>query len=244
MTPPRVLVFAGLDPSGRAGLLADGDAISALGAQPVLCATAIAAQSSRRLVHREPVTRVALEAQACAALEDGPVAAVKIGMIGTRDLLAALHALLRGPLAGVPAVLDPVLETSRGGALFEGHASEILPVLADVALVTPNLHEAECLAGTAAKNPETMLQAARALARRGAGAVLLKGGHLEGAPADLLWVGAQERERWFHGERIPRGKRGTGCRLASAIAAGLALGHPLEASVEEGIRFVRGYLAT
>lgn len=241
MSAPRVLVLAGLDPSGRAGLLADGEAVRGLGAEPVLCATAIAAQSGRRLVLAEPVSRAALEAQVEGALEDGELGAVKIGMLGRPELLEALAALLEGPLAAVPAVLDPVLETSRGGALYAGPPADFDRLLARVALVTPNLGEAARLSGIRVVDEASMLEAAQALAARGARAVLLKGGHLVGAPADLLW--AEGRARWLRGERIAGSRRGTGCRLASAIAAGLARGRGLEPSVEGAVAYVRAYLA-
>jgi len=241
MSPPRVLVFAGLDPSGRAGLLADGEAVRAAGATPVLCATAIAAQSGRRLLRVDPVPLAAIEAQARAALEDGPVAAVKLGMLGTREILEALAALLEGPLAGVPVVVDPVLETSRGGALYAGAPHDYRRLMPRAALVTPNLAEAGTLSGIGCRDEASMLTAAQALLDQGARAVLVKGGHLSGAPADLL--ACADRRTWLRGERSEAKKRGTGCRLASAIAAGLALGRPLEESVARGVAQVRAWLA-
>jgi hydroxymethylpyrimidine/phosphomethylpyrimidine kinase len=242
MNPPRVLVFAGLDPSGRAGLLADGEAIRKMGAQPILCATAIAAQSETRLLRIAPIPVADLLAQAECALEDGRVAAVKLGMLGTRATLEAILALLRGPLTGSAAVVDPVFSTSRGGALYEGDPKDYLELAAQVDLVTPNLAEAELLTGITCRDEEAMGRAARALIDQGARAVLVKGGHLPGAPADLLV--SRSGQKWLRGGRVQHDKRGTGCRLASAIAAGLALGRPLEASVERAVELVRGYLAS
>lgn len=236
----RVLVFAGLDPSGRAGLLADGQAISANGAQPVLCATAVAAQSARRLVRMEPVSPAALMAQAEGALEDGPVAAVKIGMVGSRALLQVLVGLLQGPLAGTPAVADPVLSTSSGGALFEAEPSEWLPLAWAARLVTPNLLEAGALTGLPCRDESEMETAARALAALGVRASLIKGGHLPGVPADLLWDAGQVHR--YRGQRIARQSRGTGCRLASGIAARLAKGEGLEASVEGAIAYLKEWM--
>lgn len=240
MIEARVLVFAGLDPSGRAGLLADGKAVRAAGAHPVLCATAVAAQSSGRLVRLSPVGAETIAAQAEAALEDGPIAAVKLGMIGTLEVRDALVALLRGPLARVPIVVDPVLETSRGGRLFEGGPRDYLPLIDCADVVTPNLVEAAALTGLPCAREDEMLPAALALGEVGARAVLLKGGHLAGPPADLLWSGGQAR--WLRGERIAHVKRGTGCRLASGVAARLALGRTLEQSVAEAAAWLRGWL--
>jgi len=214
---PRVLVFAGLDPSGRAGLLADGEAVHAQGAGAVLCATAVAAQSSRRLVRMEPVSARAVEAQAEAALEDGPIAAVKVGMVGSREVLAALLRLFAGPLAGAALVVDPVFQTSRGGALFDGSPAEWAALMGPASLVTPNLGEAAALTGLPCETPAQMEAAAHELSRLGARAVLLKGGHLPGEPADLLWSAGHAR--WLSGQRLAVARRGTGCRLASAWAS-------------------------
>ncbi|MGC4122729.1 MAG: hydroxymethylpyrimidine/phosphomethylpyrimidine kinase [Myxococcales bacterium] len=237
---PRVLVFAGLDSSGRAGLLADGQAVLASGARPVLCATAIAAQSSSRLVRMEPVSAAAVQAQAQAALEDGPIAAVKVGMVGSKEIHRTLLALFEGPLARAAIVVDPVFQTSRGGALFDGTAAEWSPLMAPATLVTPNLAEAAALTGLPCAGEAQMAEAARRLVALGARAVLLKGGHLEGNPADLLW--ASGAPSWMRGERIPGARRGTGCRLASAIAARLALGARLEEAVPQGVEWLRSWM--
>jgi hydroxymethylpyrimidine/phosphomethylpyrimidine kinase len=234
-------VFAGLDPSGRAGLLADGEAIRAQGAEPVLCATAIAAQSQNRLVRASALPPEDLAAQAEGALEDGALAAVKVGMVGSRAVLGALLQLLDGPLRRAPLVFDPVLSTSRGGSLFDGEVDELLPLVERAALVTPNLSEVGRLTGMEVQDEALMYEAASRLALRGAKAVLLKGGHLAGAPADLLLCG--DEPRWFRGARVKKSKRGTGCRLASATAAGLAVKLPLEDAVERGIAYVRSYLS-
>lgn len=238
---PRVLVLAGLDPSGRAGLLADAEAVRDARALPVACATAIAAQSRGRLVHLEPVGAGAIAGQIAAALEDGPLAAVKLGMLGTPAVLRAALVALKGPLAGVPVVADPVLSTSSGGSLYQGPPQDYLELLPFVHVLTPNLPEASLLTGAPVADPEQMLQAARWLGSRGPRAVLVKGGHLSGAPADLLWT-AQDA-RWHRSDRVAAvGKRGTGCRLASALAAGLARGLELEEAVEAAIAYVRRYL--
>jgi hydroxymethylpyrimidine/phosphomethylpyrimidine kinase len=244
--PPRILVLAGLDPSGRAGLLADGETVRAFGCEPILCATAITAQSSARFIVSAPVPPELLRAQVDGALEDGPIAAVKIGMLGNRRALEAAVGLLRGALKGVPAVVDPVLESSRGGSLFEGAPDELLPLIELAELVTPNVQEGTQLSGTNINDEAVLHEAASRILLRGARAVLLKGGHLPGAPVDLLLAGAASgvQMRYFRGERIAAKRRGTGCRLASAIAAGLAVNMPLERSVERAIGFVRRYLAT
>lgn len=220
--------------------MADGEAVRESGASPVLCASAVAAQSSARLVLAEPVSARALRAQIEGALEDGPIGAVKVGMIGSREILRELVQAAEGPLARAPMVVDPVLATSSGGRLFEGEAEELWALLERAALVTPNLAEASALGGLELTDEALMHEAASRLLLRGARAALVKGGHLAGAPADLLLEPAGAR--WFRGERIRAKKRGTGCRLASAIAARLARSEPLARAVEQGIDFVRAYL--
>ncbi len=238
---PRVLVFAGHDPSGRAGLLADGEAIEALGAEPVLAATGIAAQSEKRLVGLFPVAPGAIATQVAAALEDGPIAAVKIGMLGSRATLEAVLQALYGPLARIPVVYDPVLETTRGGKLFDGDAEDLMPLLSRATVVTPNLDEAAVFSGTKVQDESQMYEVASRIALQGNCAVLLKGGHLGGDPSDLLLAGG--RALWLRDERIPSRKRGTGCRLAAAVAAGLATGKSLEESAAAARRYVRSFLA-
>ncbi len=255
---PLVLAFAGLDPSGRAGLLADGESIRARGALPALCATAIAAQSSNRYLGSFCVSQAALDAQLFGALDLGEPsagarrpAAVKVGMVGRREALRALLEHLDRGAENEPGILgdveqvivDPVLSSSRGGKLFEGEPQELFPLISRALLVTPNLDEAAALLRAAPiADEEGMERAARALCDRCGSAVLLKGGHLRGDPSDLL-VMPDGTARWFRGERLevpPR--RGTGCRLASAIAAGLALGVPLAEAITEARALVARYL--
>lgn len=241
MTLPRVLVLAGLDPTGRAGLLADAEAIVLEGARPVLCATAIAAQSEKRLLLAHPLPPEAILAQVNGALSDGPVQAVKIGMVGAVSCVPLIAMLIDGHFSGVPVVLDPVLETSRRDALFPGAPEDLVPLLERAHLVTPNLREAEALGGLAVTDVALMHEAASRVLLLGSRAVLLKGGHLDGAPSDLLLQASGAR--WFRDGRIASSRRGTGCRLASAIAAGLACGRSLEESVGRARERLRRYLA-
>ncbi len=239
-TVPRVLVLAGLDPSGRAGLLADGEAVFTMGAKPVLCATAITAQSSKRMLCMEAVSVTALERQVAAALEDGEIAAIKLGMLGNKELLSQIVALLQGPLAQKPVVVDPVWQSSSAGKLFEGTPDDYWKLIQRADLITPNLQEASLLSGIAVRNEELMVEAANRLVLRGARQVLIKGGHLYGPPSDLLFEGG--RVTWFREERINNCNRGTGCRLASGIAANLAAGIDLKESIERSREQVRKYI--
>jgi len=228
MNPPAVLVLAGLDPSGGAGLLADAEAIRAMGARPLCVATALTVQTTRAARSFKAVDAALIAESVRALLEEEEVRAIKIGMVGDASNARAIRALLP---QGVPVVVDPVLAASSGTPLFSGRPRELLE-LARGAVLTPNLAEAEALLEGPAD--------ARTLLARGPAAVLLKGGHLPGPPTDVLALPANTES--FSAGRIPVKARGTGCRLASAIAAGLARGTPVREAVIDARRYVREYL--
>lgn len=230
-----VLVLAGLDPSGGAGLLADAEALRAFGLRPLCVATALTVQTTRHALRFQPVAPLLVQDSARALLEEEDVRAIKIGMVGAGPMARAIVDLLRD-FPALPLVVDPVLAASSGAPLFKGPggAGAYLELMRG-AVVTPNLGEAEALSGMA--DPEA---AARALQKLGARAVLVKGGHLEGDAIDLLFDGT--RIERLVGARIAARKRGTGCRLASALAAGLASGLTLLAAAQEAKLYVRGYL--
>lgn len=235
-----VLVLAGLDPSGGAGLLADGEAIRAAGARPLLCATALTFQSMRRVHGWHAVSPAHVEAQALALLEDEPgIRAVKIGMLGAAA--ASVARLRESPgLRGVAWVIDPVLASSSGAPLVEGGARAYDDLLRG-AVVTPNADEAAALSGLPVPtNEDELLRCAEAIVGRGARAVIAKGGHLAAEPTD--WVVTPEGASRLPGERRPGSKRGTGCRLASFLAARLAAGDALPVAAAAAKGFVAGYL--
>jgi len=255
---PNVLVLAGLDPSGGAGLWADGGAIAAAGGRPLLCATAITVQSTARVHSYHPVPAGVIEAQVLALLEDEEeaIAAVKVGMIGSAAAMAAIERLMDHPsLAAAPWVIDPVLRASSGAALVEGGAGAYEAVLRRAEVVTPNVDEAAALGlhlagrggassgpgrGGAPESDEAFVSLARRILDLGVRAVLLKGGHLEGAPVDrLLTPSGMER---LEGVRIPGSRRGTGCRLASFLAARLAAGDRLLDAARSAKAHVATYL--
>jgi len=241
---PWVLVVGGLDPSGGAGLAADLWALAEVGARGCPVATALTAQGPRGARAFEPVRPAMLRAQV-EALLDGLAArrrprALKTGMLATAANAAALARLLaRGPLAQAPLVVDPVLAASSGLPLLGARSARaaLAPLLARATLVTPNLPELAMLTGLAVDGDEAAVAAARSLGCR---AVLVKGGHRTGAPVDLL---VTARRVWrFEGRRRKGTARGTGCRLASAIAGLLAQGAALPEAVGGGRKVVERYL--
>jgi hydroxymethylpyrimidine/phosphomethylpyrimidine kinase len=241
----RVLVAAGLDPSGGAGLLADLEALRAAGAQGWAVATALTAQGPRGARAMEPVP-AGLVLRQIDALLDGArqrPRALKTGMLGSAENARALAARFgAAPLAGVPLVVDPVLRSSSGLALLSDSrrrppAAVLGPLLERAALATPNWPELEALAGRPLASEAEAVAAARALPAR---AVLVKGGHRQGEPVDLLVRGRSVVR--FRGRRRAGIARGTGCRLASAVAALLARGARLEDAIRWAKRYVERYL--
>jgi len=239
-----VLVVAGLDPSGGAGLAADLEALGAVGARGWPVAAALTAQGPRGVRGWSPVPVELLLAQVDALLDGAPSrpGAVKTGMLGTAALAGALAERLSArDLARVPLVVDPVLLSSSGTLLLDlagGTPAEVLgPLLQRARLVTPNLEELAALTGLEVGDDEAAVAAAR---RLGARAVLVKGGHREGAPVDLLVEG--RRVTRFGGRRRPGTARGTGCRLASALAGLLAGGASLDEAVRGAKRVVERHL--
>lgn len=232
-----VLLIGGTDSSGGAGILQDGRVLEAFGGTARLIVTAVTAQGQGGVTAVQTMPRDILLAQIAAVASLGPVAAVKIGLVPDTATGAILAEALLNFWPQVPIILDPVLGASAGGALRGGADFGALWSLAT--LVTPNLPEAAALlAAPEAPNRRAMTAQARALQARGARSVLLKGGHLSGETcADLLLTEAGGR--WFSGPRLPGKRRGTGCALATAIAAGLAQGRDLPGAILSARRWLR-----
>jgi hydroxymethylpyrimidine/phosphomethylpyrimidine kinase len=233
MTTPAVLVFAGLDPSGGAGLLADFEAIRGAGARPLCVATALTAQTSRRMHGFQPVLPQLVLQTAHALLEEEQVGAIKVGMLGTPQMARVVGEVIAR--AGLPAVVDPVLSSSSGGALFQGGPETARRTYAELwpsALLTPNADEAQALLGLAAPpdDADALERAAKEFVARGARAALVKGGHAHDAEAVDVLCDATGCRR-FAAPRLQAAARGTGCRLASAIAAHLSLGRGMDEAI-------------
>jgi hydroxymethylpyrimidine/phosphomethylpyrimidine kinase len=243
MTPTAVTI-AGSDSSGGAGIQADLKTFSALGVYGASVIAALTAQNTKGVtaIHAVPSDFVA--AQMDAVFGDLAVGAVKIGMLGNAEVIAVVATgLARHKQTNV--VLDPVMVATSGARLLEPDAiaalrSELLPR----AVVTPNLPEAAVLADMPVATDEAgMRRQAERLLGLGAKAVLMKGGHAEGAEsADILFTGASAVR--FAAKRIATSNtHGTGCTLAAAIAAELAKGQGLEAAVRSAKEYVTAAIA-
>lgn len=240
----RVLVIAGSDSGGGAGIQADIKTIAALGGYAATAVTALTAQNTQGVhgIHAVPPAFVA--EQIARVLGDIGADAVKIGMLADEAVIGAVVKLLRD-FAG-PVVLDPVMVAKGGASLLENAATQALfdNLLPRAAIVTPNLPEAEALVGFPVDSLAAMDRAARVLLDKGAGAALVKGGHAAGEEiVDLLVSGSETKA--FYGQRIhTRSTHGTGCTLASAIAVSLAQGRTLVESVARARSYVRAALLT
>ena len=236
-----VLVIAGTDSSGGAGLTRDVATLTHFGVEALCAVTAVTAQTDREVTAVELQPPALVRAQISAALASGRAAAVKVGMLGGREIVAAVAGAVpareRGPLA-----LDPVLAATSGGALLDaaGRTALLTELLPRATLLTPNIPEAALLLGAApASEAAEIVAQGRALCALGAAAVLMKGGHASGSPQAVDWLVTQEGAvHRFAAPRLAGQRRGTGCVLASAIAAGLAARLPLEAACRRAKDYV------
>ncbi|RZA36640.1 MAG: hydroxymethylpyrimidine/phosphomethylpyrimidine kinase [Lysobacteraceae bacterium] len=215
---PTVLVFAGLDPGGGAGLAADIAAIGALGGHALPVATALTVQDNNRVHEVQPVDAGLILRQADALIDAFSIDAVKIGIPGSRENASAIARLLRQLRAadpGLPVVLDPVLASGNGDALGRGDAVALLAELLPLATVlVPNLPEAAALGAVPCEH------------------VLLTGGHGQGDIIVNRWLRGGVEQRAWRMPRLPYSYHGSGCTLAAAIAARLALGDPMAQALE------------
>lgn len=243
--PPIALTIAGSDSGGGAGIQADLHTFAAFGVHGLSAITAVTAQNTRAVTAALTLPGALLRAQLEAVLDDYPVAAAKIGMLGSPAVVRLLARILADH-PRLPVVLDPVLVATTGATLGSSAVAAAMRrhLFERAVLVTPNLPEAGQLLGREVDSVAAMPAAAHALAGLGARAVLLKGGHLAGGVvSDLLLVDGHEYR--FEHERIDVEGHGTGCTLSAAIAANLALGASLPDAVAVAIDYVhRALLAS
>jgi hydroxymethylpyrimidine/phosphomethylpyrimidine kinase len=234
----RVLIIAGSDSGGGAGIQADIKSVTAMGGYAATAITAITVQNTLGVHGVHPLPLDLIEAQARAVLDDIGADAIKTGMLGSVAVVERVAAIL--DTTDAAAVVDPVMIAKGGAALLDRDAVAAVRTLMvpHAALLTPNAPEAEALTGISVGDLDGQRRAGQALLDLGARAVLMKGGHVPGPTViDLLLT--PSGETLLEGPRIDTtSTHGTGCTLASAVAAGLAQGFPLEVAVAQGWAYV------
>ena len=250
-----VLIIAGSDPSGGAGVQADLTTLKDFGVPALFAITALTAQNDQKVLQIHPTPADVLTQQLSAACEGKEIGAVKIGMIAERSNVRALIWFL-GFKKFAHIVIDPIMHSSSGTPLLESKAyalfrQQLLPM---ATVITPNLPEASVLIGSRIYNQAAQENAAKQIyeemisLRTGkfpdrSLAVIIKGGHLKGDAVDILYDGKAIKE--FRAPRIPGpAPRGTGCRFSSAIAAGLTKGEPLIKAVGAAKDYLSNYICS
>jgi hydroxymethylpyrimidine/phosphomethylpyrimidine kinase len=243
--PARLLIIAGSDSSGGAGIQADIKTAAAFGAYAMTAVTAVTVQDTKAVRAIHPVPPAIVRGQIEAALADIGVDAIVTGMLFSAPIVRAVAETLAQRARGIALVVDPVMVSTSGTTLLDDDAVETLKqrLLPLATLVTPNLPETKQLTGVAGTSRDAVRKAANTLRNMGAKAALIKGGHASKATVDDLLV-------WEHGEDVfafPRLKtrhtHGTGCTLATAIACGLAQGLPLPVAVGRAREYVQAAIA-
>jgi hydroxymethylpyrimidine/phosphomethylpyrimidine kinase len=244
----RVLIIAGSDSGGGAGIQADIKAVTALGGFAMTAIAALTAQNTLGVHGIHPVPVAFVRQQMAVVLDDIGADALKTGMLATAEVIDAVAEEIATRAPDVPLVVDPVMVAKGGHRLLEESATRALTgrLLPLATLLTPNLPEAEVLVGHAIPDAEAMEAAGRELLTLGPKAVLMKGGHLDEDGTEVLdiLVTAEGAIRFTAPRIHSTSTHGTGCTLASAIACGLAQGRPVAAAVARARAYVRRAIET
>ena len=237
----RVLIVAGSDSGGGAGIQGDLKTVTALGGYAATAITALTAQNTCGVFGILGIEPEFIAQQMRVVLEDIGADCIKTGMLHNAAVIETVVDTLETVAATIPVVVDPVMYAKSGDSLLDpaARATLIQRLLPRATLITPNVREAAALSGLSIRSPDDLAAAARQLLELGPAAVLVKGGHLPGATVTdwLIWHDGAEA---FSAPRSPgRNTHGTGCTLASAIATGLAQGLALNAAVQRALAYVQ-----
>jgi hydroxymethylpyrimidine/phosphomethylpyrimidine kinase len=242
----RVLIIAGSDSGGGAGIQADIKTVTMLDGYAATAITALTAQNTEGVFGVLPIAPEFIRKQIEVVLDDIGADAVKTGMLHDAAVIEIVAAVLQQRASGIPLVVDPVMVAKGGARLIDPDAVEALKrlLIARATVLTPNLPEAETLCGTTIGDIAAMRSAGEKLLRLGCRAVLVKGGHLAGNLVSDVLVTAAGIRVWESPRIDTRHTHGTGCTLASAIAAGLAQGLEIEHAVDRARGYVQRAIAS
>ena len=245
MSLPRLLIIAGSDSSGGAGIQADIKTATAFGVYAMTAVTALTAQNTKGVTAVEAVSPAVVKKQILACLEDIGADAIKTGMLANAAIAKTVAETLKKHARGIPLVVDPVMVSTSGAALLTREAEETVKrrLLPLASLVTPNIPEARRLTGCRGTGRDALRGAAARLLEMGAKAALIKGGHSTRATIDDVLVSEYGEDIFAFPRLKTRHTHGTGCTLATAIACGLAQGLPLPVAVGKAREYVQAAIA-
>ena len=240
-----VLIIAGSDSSGGAGIQADIKTVTALGSYAMTAITAITAQNTTGVKSIVPISTKEIFNQITFTIKDIKPDAIKIGMLHSNKVIESVIRSLK--IANIKnIVLDPVMVAKGGAKLIDDNAIKMLKdrLIKRVMLITPNIPEAEILTNTFIRSKEDMIFAAHKLIEMGASNVLIKGGHLTSKIVQDIFVSKSEIKIFNNKRYKTKNTHGTGCTLSSAITTFLSCGKPIKKSCELGINYVNSGIRT
>ena len=246
MSPARILIIAGSDSGGGAGIQADIKTVTALGGYAMTAITALTAQNTRGVQGVVGVDPAFIREQIRSVVDDIGIDCVKTGMLHDRPVIDAVADELHQSARHVPWVIDPVMVAQSGARLVADDGMAYLRdrLIPEARLITPNIPEAQALLGRPIESAAAMDEAARDLLELGCDAVLLKGGHLDDETLVDVLATATDTRRFEHPRIATTSDHGTGCTLASAIAEGLGRELPLDTAVHRGRDYLHDALAS
>ena len=235
----KVLIIAGSDSSGGAGIQADIKTVTALGSYAMTAVTAITSQNTTGVISIVPINAKEISKQIIFTCNDIKPDAIKIGMLHSSNVIRAIMNSLK-KIKTSKIILDPVMVAKGGARLINNKAIYILKtrLMKKVTLITPNIPEAEALTKKRIYNVEDMIFAAKILLKLGAKNILIKGGHLNTKVVQDVFVNKKEIKIFKNKKFTTKNTHGTGCTLSSAIATYLSCGKLLSKSCELGIKYV------
>ena len=242
----RVLIIAGSDSGGGAGVQADIKSVSALGGFAATAISALTAQNSLGVHSIYPVATDFIKEQMKVVLEDIGADCLKIGMLHNADVIDAVSAVIKDSAKNIPLVADPVMVAKGGASLLDesAHSAMITKILPLATLLTPNAPEASFLSGIKVVDVDSQQVAGETLLKKGARAVLVKGGHISGSNITDLLVTKNGVFRFESKRILTQHTHGTGCTLASGIATGLAQGMDLYRAVSRARSYLSAAITT
>ena len=241
----KILIIAGSDSSGGAGIQADIKTVTALGSYAMTAITAVTSQNTTGVKSITPITSTEISNQIIFSSIDIKPDAIKIGMLHSTKVIASVIKSLNN-IKAKKIVLDPVMVAKGGAKLINNNAIKLLKsrLIERVTLITPNIPEAEILTKTKIKSKEDMIYAANKLIESGAKNVLIKGGHSKFKLVQDIFVNKSEIKIFNSQRHKTKNTHGTGCTLSSAITTFLSCGKPIKKACELGIMYVNSAIKT